>query len=155
MQVWRWWRRSLKIAGGLLNPWGSYHVRQTAFLKSISSFLQFLQELPVEAQCRSTMRWKNDGERRGMDTEVLAGLTNRFPPSDSLLKLNLVRPKVLQDVSCRNSKLPVENIVFIKEAQWGGKNDGKGWGMETWMLVGLMDIFPAFGSSSEINLAFL
>jgi len=62
------------------------------------------------------MRWKNDEERRGMDTKVFAGLTNRFPPSDSLLKLNLVRPKVLQDVSCRNSKLPVKNTVFIKEA---------------------------------------
>ena len=23
--------------------------------------------------------------------------------------------------------------------------------METWMCAGLMDIFPAFGSSSEIN----
>jgi len=63
------------------------------------------------------MRWKNDGERKGMDTEVLAGLTNRFPPSDSILELNLVCPKVLQDVSCRNSKLPVENTVFIKEAE--------------------------------------
>ena len=58
MQVWRWWRRSWKIAWGLLNPWGSYHVNQTASLKSISSFLQFLQELPVEAQWRSTMKWK-------------------------------------------------------------------------------------------------
>ena len=51
------------------------------------------------------MRWTNDGERQGMDTQVLAGLTNRLPPSDSLLKLDLARPKVLQDVSCRNSEL--------------------------------------------------
>jgi len=66
---------------------------------------------------RSTMRWKNDGERQGMDTQVLVGLINRFPLSDSLLKLKLVCPKVLQDVSCRNTELPVENTVFIKEAQ--------------------------------------
>ena len=74
------------------------------FLKSMSSFPQFLQEVPVEA------RWggKNDGERQGMDTRVLVGLINRFPPSDSLLKLDLARPKVLQDVSCRNTELPVE-----------------------------------------------
>ena len=43
-----------------------------------------------------------------MDTQVLVGLINRFPPSDSILDLNLVRPKVLQDVSCRNTELPVE-----------------------------------------------
>lgn len=43
-----------------------------------------------------------------MDTKVLAGLTNRLPPSDSLLKLDLARPKVLQDVSCRSTELPVE-----------------------------------------------
>jgi len=65
---------------------------------------------------RSTRRWKNDGERQGMDTQVLVGLINRFPPLDSLLKLNLARPKVLQDVSCRNTELPVEGTVLRKEA---------------------------------------
>ena len=46
-----------------------------------------------------------------MDTEVLAGLTNKFPPSDSPLTLNLVRPKILEEVSCRNTELPVEMPV--------------------------------------------
>ena len=56
---------------------------------------------------------KNDGERQGMDTQVLVGLINRFPPSDSILNLNLVRPKVLQDVSCRNTELSVEGTRKI------------------------------------------
>ena len=59
------------------------------------------------------MRWTNDGERQGMDTQVLAGLTNRLPPLDSLLKFNLARPKVLQDVSCRNIELPIEGTRKI------------------------------------------
>ena len=78
------------------------------FLKCMPSFPQFLQEDPVEAQWEAQGGGKNDGERQGMDTQVLVGLINRFPPSDSLLKLDLARPKVLQDVSCRNTELPVE-----------------------------------------------
>ena len=50
-----------------------------------------------------------------MEAWMLAGLTNRFQPSDSLLKLNLVHPKVLQDVSCRNSELPVERLELPVE----------------------------------------
>jgi len=75
------------------------------FLKCMPSFPQFLQEVPVEAQWEAQGGEKNDGWGQGMDTKVLAGLTNRLPPSDSLLKLDLARPKVLQDVSCRNSEL--------------------------------------------------
>jgi len=45
-----------------------------------------------------------------METWMLVGLMDRFQPSDSLLKLNLVRPKVLQDVSCRNVELLVETL---------------------------------------------
>ena len=47
---------------------------------------------------------------------MLVGLVKRFPPLDSLLKLDLARPKVLQDVSCRNTELPVEDTVLRKEA---------------------------------------
>jgi len=39
---------------------------------------------------------------------MLASITNRFQALDSLPKSNLARLKVLQDVSCRNTKLPVE-----------------------------------------------
>ena len=83
------------------------------FLKCMPSFPQFLQEVPVEAQWEAQGGGKNDGERQGMDTQVLVGLINRFPPLDSLLKLDLARPKVLQDVSCRNTELPVEGIRKI------------------------------------------
>jgi len=52
-----------------------------------------------------------------------------------------------------DTKLPVENIVFIKEAQWGGKNDGKGWGMETWMFVGRSNRFQALDPLPKSNLS--
>jgi hypothetical protein len=43
-----------------------------------------------------------------MEIWMLAGITNIFQALDSLPKSNLARLKVLQDVSCRNTELPVE-----------------------------------------------
>ena len=95
------------------------------FLESMSSFPQFLQEVPVEAQWEAQWGGKNDGERQGMDTQVLVGLINRFPRLDSLLKLDLAHPKVLQDVSCRNTELLVEGtrkspltVIWVLLLSW-------------------------------------
>ena len=47
---------------------------------------------------------------------MAAGLKNRFQHSDSPPKLILAHSKVLQDVSCRNTKLPVESPELPAES---------------------------------------